>query len=215
MSRYVSVLLVICGIGASAFASVQGGVSTDSAVRQIQANIDDWQNEEAKAAPERDSSCREARLIRIVWKSGLVASPPIKLATMPKLMTLPISSQSVTDFVNEAFNGVDLGATEQSELDGLKNRAIRSDADNLGLAIGAQQLAIAVSNRIFSASIETYYDRALVADSYSKLDGAEDTCNEDTLRLSRDGAMIAASQVLLELYRQQSAAAQAAVPARD
>lgn len=77
--------------------------------------------------------------------------------------------------------------------------------------INSLQLAMRVSSRSYADAIETYKLRAEVSETYGKLDGVADRCNQYTLQIIRDNDMIAASQKLLALYAQADAAETAAI----
>jgi hypothetical protein len=198
--------------------SIQGGVSVESAERQLQANLLDYQNDQLKASSIRTSSCRDTKWIRDIYKNGLVPSPAISLPPMPKLLTEQgpdFSAENAQDFVSNSFTGVSLNPTEKSQLQALENHLVSSPPSSpegaMQILITAQELAISISERIYSDSIETYTLRADAAESVAKLDGVEDECNENTLKVARDQAMSQATQVVLNIYQSYQAASQAAL----
>ena len=168
---------------------ITNGVSEESARNEIDANIDDWKNETAQVSSLKQIACRDTKIEEVIFSQALVPSPILVV-------------DGVEAFSNGNFKGVALTAAENEQLQAIHSAPRVSQADRIQYQISLQQLAMAVSNRSYADAIETYRLRAVAAESYGKLDGVADRCNEYSLRTLRDQDMITAANVLLNLYSQ-------------
>ncbi len=188
------------GSGSGDLSSITNGVSIASAQNEISANIDDFQNDLVQLQTPMNHACRDTTIETIVLSEPFVPSPDLPYWT-------------VEAFGNGNFKGVTLLQSEQDQLQTVLNSPNDTDAAKIQNAISLQTLMMRVSGRTYAKAIETYKLRASGSETFSKLFGVADRCNQYKLQLIRDNDMIKASQKLLALYEAAEKAEAAAIEA--
>ena len=178
--------------------AIMNGVSTESAQHEIDANVDDWTNDIVQFTTLQSRACRDAKVESAILGSPLVPSPMLAVS-------------AVAEFEDGNFTGVTLLPAELAQLQAIQTAPIDTDADQIQKEISIEQLAMRVSGRSYADAIESYKLRAVAEETYGKLNGVADRCNQYSYQIIRDHDMIAASQRLLALYAQADAASTAAI----
>jgi hypothetical protein len=185
---------------------IRGGVSTESAVKETQSDIEDWTDEHNQMNHLVKSECRDAKILQaLLPRSWFPIGPTGTSGRLPKYFTEVESGKSaiasdvenLRSLADEAFAGVPITGAEKQQLQVIQSHALESLLDRYDALISLQKLSMSVANRIFSYDIETYRQMAEVA---SKPDAVVNRCQEETLRIQRDVEMITAANELISLY---------------